>query len=619
MSNFDRMLGRNAGKEKEQETKEPQMIRVYDQYGREGFMPRDEWRKSVLPGSIRRAWDNADELYGIVVNALQDGFRADVLEAAERLCKIDGNAARGACIWGIVLMEEGRLDQAERVFNSHTSEHGETGVILTNLAKVYSRRGDGKKAEAALWHALEVDPNQDNAVGWYEAIHRERKDGAAGLEALRRVAKLPGSWRAQMWLARAELRARNLAGAMEFYRESLSRMPSPVPADALMQISGDLGQMGHLVELLELAAPRFVPEVHGMPVGNNLIKASVDLGQLGPAKDIVNRLHALRRPDWREALNFWEAAIAKASVGADPYPGDKDLEVAMARIDGPVWLRRKSPAAELFPANTPPAVRIAFLSGTVGGGDGSLRLERQLADARGRLSRAIPFFFAEQVELCSDGSARTLVPWMSKDGGFVLSGSPWDDKHAANIVRNDDIEYVVTLHLVTDGMPWGAIARLIRVDDGQCVGELGVEMTPEDPAPGVTRLAAKLLELLGGQAGLKPKPAAYSVPEAKAFGNYLLRLEQLLAVRCAAFSGGRHGDFLSGEREILEGSLEQSLAFPENTALRVLFAETLLSMKAVRPDVVREFRERARLLQNEHPLDGAAQGVLQRMLDAAWS
>jgi len=71
-------------------------------------------------------------------------------------------------------MEEERLDDAEKVFRNYIALHGEDGTILTNLAKIFSRRKDDALAEQTLWHALEVDPNQSNGLDWYGGIHGER-------------------------------------------------------------------------------------------------------------------------------------------------------------------------------------------------------------------------------------------------------------------------------------------------------------------------------------------------------------------------------------------------------------------------------------------------------------
>jgi len=103
---------------------DPNMIRAYDAYGREIFISKDQWRTKVLPGTIQTNWNKPDELYDVIVTALKDGFRADVIDAAEQLYKIDSDRGRGTCVWGIVLMEEGRLDEADKVFRDFTASHG---------------------------------------------------------------------------------------------------------------------------------------------------------------------------------------------------------------------------------------------------------------------------------------------------------------------------------------------------------------------------------------------------------------------------------------------------------------------------------------------------------------
>lgn len=595
------------------------MIRVFDKYGRELFISKDEWRKNVLPGSIQSQWNNPDQLYGVILGALNDGFRADVVDAARQLYKIDTDAVRGACVWGIVLMEEERLDEAEKVFRDFISRHGEAGVILTNLAKVYSKRKDDSQAEQILWHALEVDPNQDNGFGWYEVIHRERGGEEAGLAAMRRVAALPGSWRAQVWLARAALKSRDLETALTLYRESLSRAPKPAPGDLLMQISGDLGNAGHLPEILQLVEPQFDPAIHGLQVGNNLIKAHLDLGQSDAARQIVNQLYALKRPDWKENLSFWDTELAKARVGLAQPETPQSIQVAMLSIQGPVWLKPESPAAELFLAKSLDGPAICFLGSTAEIATNSKRVQQQLADAPGRLSRAVPLFLAEAVEFGSNARVQTLVPWIVGDTpGFVLSGVPWTDEDAANYARQGETksDFAVVTHLKPNADPWTVELRLIRTIDGKCLGTLAVSFPMARPEEGLPGLARQLLALLTQQADVEPAapPAAYQIPGAPDFACYLLRLEQLLAVRCGSMDGVSPA-FLSGQREILDGNLQLCLVHPGNVSVRILLAQTLLAMKRVRPDILPEFAERLAMLQKEHPLTEPAQAVLQRLFN----
>lgn len=600
-------------------SKDPDLIRVFDSYGRELFITRQEWRDNVLLGNLKNVWDQPDALYGMIVGALNDGFRADVVEAARQLFQIDPTPSRGACVWGIVLMEEGRLDEAEKVFRDHMAMHGEDGVILTNLAKVYAARKDHVQAEEVLWHALEFDPNQDNGVLWYEVIHRERGGETAGQEALRRVAALSGSWRAQLWLARAALKDRDLERALALYRESLDRAPRPAPADLLMQISGDLGNTAHLPEILQLVEPQFDASTHGLPVGNNLLKAHLDLGQIDHARRVLDQLYALQRPDWRETLSYWDNEIAKARLAPEPPPQAAALKVAMLRIEGPVWLRPDSPAADLFPARPGNRPLITFLGSCAEVPTNSKRVAVQMPDFIGRLSRALPLFLAEQLELTTTAAAQTLIPWIVSDSpGFVLGGSPWEDAAAAGYARQNEAasDFIVTAYLRTRVEPWAVELRLVRTIDARCVSELRADFPsahPEMALPGLARRLAAALETESGVQAAPPSPL-YLVPEAAQFPYYLVRLEKLLALRCGSMDGVPSG-FLSGERDIIEQNIQLCLACPENVVTRILLAQSLLALKRVRPDILPEFRDKVARLQTEQPLLEPARAVVQRLMD----
>lgn len=41
---------------------DPNLIRVFDKYGQELFISKDQWRTSVLPGTLKSQWDNPDQL-----------------------------------------------------------------------------------------------------------------------------------------------------------------------------------------------------------------------------------------------------------------------------------------------------------------------------------------------------------------------------------------------------------------------------------------------------------------------------------------------------------------------------------------------------------------------------
>lgn len=288
----------------------PQTIRAYDADGRDIQVTREQWRDNVLPGAIQQNWNDADSLAALIIQSLNDGFIDEMAGPAERLVELDANRERAIVLQAIVYMKLGRLDDSERVLRAFCDQHGETGIVLTNLAKIHAERDDEAKTLATLWRALELDPNQDNGLGWYEAIHRDVGGDTAGIMAMRKVAALPNSWRAQLWLARGELGAHNYAGAIALYQQALSRAGQPVPGDLLMQMSGDLGNAGRINDILSLAGPHFVPQAHGLAVGNNLIKAHLRVGQRDDARRILQALEAMNIPDWQEHLAYWKREMA---------------------------------------------------------------------------------------------------------------------------------------------------------------------------------------------------------------------------------------------------------------------------------------------------------------------
>ncbi|HJU21886.1 MAG TPA: tetratricopeptide repeat protein [Casimicrobiaceae bacterium] len=589
---------------------------MFDAYGREAFIQKEHWRTSVLPGALKANWDNAQVLYNLIVDALGLGFSADVAEAAEHLHKTDPMPERGVCIHGIVLMKNGRLDDAEHVLRDYMKEHGEAGVLLTNVAKVYMERGQEEEADRLLWHALEVDPNQDNELRLYVARIRERRGEPAAKEAMRQIAAIPKSWLAQLWLAREALQIGDKKRALDLYGEMLDRAPTPVPTDALMQVSGDLGNAGMLAELVELTEPRFIVEAHGLPVGNNLIKAHVDLGHLERARVILEKLHAQRRPDWKDVLSFWDTAIAKARVASTPTPS-APLSVSMRLFDGPIWMKPSSLVSKLVPSKPETAPLVCILGSSAEVLDAGDKPHLQMPNVAGRLSRALPLFLTEQIELTTTARAWTMIPRI--DGvGFVLGGVAWPIEDASVHARESTKAnaYVVNIHLKTRNEPWVAQLRLIRAADATCLAEIDLSFPSATPETMLLELALRTRRLLAEHAevGGQSVPPFYHPPEGSGLGGYVARLEQLLAVRCS----GDEPNSLHGERDILDSNVQLCVGNPQSVVARLLLAQTLLAMKQVRSDVVAEFRTRVTQLQKNYPILGREHSLVQQIIDTAF-
>ena len=113
-------------------------IEFVDANGIRVFVAREEYRTRFLPGVFSDASGSPDSLYQRIIQTLDDGFVNECIEPARRLVEIDGKPERSYTVLGIVLLKNQRLEEAQALYVKFTQEHGESAIILTNLAKVYA-------------------------------------------------------------------------------------------------------------------------------------------------------------------------------------------------------------------------------------------------------------------------------------------------------------------------------------------------------------------------------------------------------------------------------------------------------------------------------------------------
>jgi len=208
---------------------------------------------------------------------------------------------------------------AENSLRIGIAKAGETGTLLTNLAKVFSIRGEEARADATLWQSIQADPNQDNGLMWWATLEQDRGGEASYLAALRKAAALPGSWRAQLWLARHYLEHQDVEAARALYVEVLSA--GVFDSSALMMISGDLGNNDQIPLIVELIAPIYDEHKHEPMAGLNLLRAYQALGNAEEGEKLLNRLYALNFPPIKQHLDqFAQAFQQMNSQAADTQP-----------------------------------------------------------------------------------------------------------------------------------------------------------------------------------------------------------------------------------------------------------------------------------------------------------
>lgn len=565
------------------------LITVFDSYGREIRISLEDWKEKVLQPNLQGKWNDANGLYNLIISALNDGLFSDVEEASLRLWEIDTDIERSHTIRGIILLKLGRLTEAAAVLDSAMQQAGRTGTLLTNRAKVLFEQGDNAGAEQMLWSALETDPNMENGLSWWLAIQNERHGQSAYLSALQRTAALPGSWRSQLWLARHHLEAGQLEGALAIYREVLAEgnyMP-----DALMMISGDLGNNGHEALIIELILPVYDPARHSPQTGFNLLEALIRQRKLELGELLLSRLYALNMSPYKQALDTYANRL-QALRDETPLQNSinpADLQIRLLQLDKPLWCYGLEHPQWLFGQKPDTVEKVVFLPFSLPARSGGSPNEQREDDA-GRMSRALPIYLAESVYEWSERAALVRLP-VVEGGGPVVFGE--DDDGVAHCDRLEgDCSYLLTGSIregSSDGL-WQLVVRLWYVATASCVAEKILALNAENCGSAVRELEDWMHRGLGGKRDA-PLDAFYWRPTEEAMSPYLSALGQSLTLTLV------HNDItpkgiIWGERSMIEYPLRMALHWPHAEHLKIFYLSGIGKAAGYKSDVVHEYAER---------------------------
>lgn len=591
-----------------------ELITVYDSYGREMKITRNEWRDQVFLPNLQEKWRSADELYSLIISGLNDGFVADLIPAAAQLVEIDSNPERSHVIQGIVLMENGQLDAAENTLRTGMAKVGATGTLLTNLAKVFSERGEPVLADETLWRAIQADPNLENGLLWWAAMQREKTGEAGYLEALRSVAALPGSWRAPLWLARHCLEQKDVESARRFYAQVLTA--GTFDGNALMMISGDLGNNGQIPLIVELVGPVYDERKHDPMAGINLLRAYQALGNAVEGEALLARLYALGFAPIKSQLDqFAQAFLQMHKQDDQGVPVDPEsLRFATLALSQPIWHYGLRNADWFFAQKPEGASEIGFFALSKST-DGSERAESQREDELGRFARAIPLYLSEAVHYWSDHVGTCYIQ-IVEGGGPVLSGCEADGHALFDIVpptmksfvtgeigcsgEGDQAQWQISLKL------WDCATRT------QQAAESGSAVTADIGAL-VLDLETRLLAGIGLRRET-PLDSFYLHPTAEVLPVYLTELGQAFTLTLLA-NGHMPKSAMWGERAMLDWPLNMALHWPTVEVAKLMYISGLGKAFDYQSDVLAEYKERSLQLLRE--LEQARSPVL-RLAPLIW-
>jgi tetratricopeptide (TPR) repeat protein len=281
--------------------------------GETSRISRERYGDEILPDQIEEAGDDPEQLFQTLRLAVDKDVLEPCLEAARRLRELDPDRERSATLLGLIHWKMDRLDRAEEVYASYLDEHGESGVVLMNLARVHDNRGDRERTKETLWRAIEVRPNLENAVDWWASLHADEVDDDQAHEAYRRalreVADLSDAWYARARLAHFHLEQGDKEEGLAVARKVAAEAGGE--PRVMMLLTGPLGEHGHLDEMIELFGEQYDPSRHSPFAGLNLVHACIETEREELGRELLEALEDEDDPEIRESLEQAREALEK--------------------------------------------------------------------------------------------------------------------------------------------------------------------------------------------------------------------------------------------------------------------------------------------------------------------
>lgn len=522
----------------------PEFVEAADALGRRVKLPREEYRKTVLPELLKAHGNDPDRLTAVILQGLRDGFAGELVAAANRLAVLDKDPERGLSVLAVVQRDSGDLDAAEFTLNELQQKRPQSPGARVGLAMLAEQRGDAAKCEELLWAALQLDGNHADAVhGWLQVRHRLVGDAGYRAEVEKLVA-LPGTWRPQLWLARLDLQQGRADAAAALYRDVLARAPGE--SDALVMAGTDLVRANRHDLVAELVAPRFQPGRHHPHAGLALLHHHLQTQQHEPGSSLLHQMHLHYGHLVGDQLQPFTAEFDRLRLAKlpPPPPLPPNPRIGLYRLDRPVWYAGLEDPQWLLPQKQPGCKQVLVMSLAV---DGQPNLPPGREEELGRLTRSVPLFLAEQVWLSTPHRGTAALP-MTEPGGWAVMGRPWPEEQLLGQLGDQERQQTI---LVTGVLRVDGEQR--RIDlwafDGaskQRIGHAAADGTMADVGRMLLQLLAELWPALGGPKDHKPP-----VGDENFWARYLDGLGQHAAL-VVTQAGGMPRERLFGERYIAQ-------------------------------------------------------------------
>jgi len=528
-------------------------VEVLNAQGQRVSITSEQYLTKALPEMLKASDADPERLTQVIMQAVRDGFADNVIAAANRLTVLDkDNLERALTVLAVVQRDSGDLDLAEGTLNELKQRKPDSAAAYVGLGMLQERQGNFDKCVELLWQALQMDCNNPDAVhGYLQTRHRSVGDEGYPAE-IEKIMALPGSWRAQMWMARLHLGKNNADAAAVIYRDKLSG--DAVESDALLMAVADLVQNGKHDLIEELIVPRFEPGKHHPHIGMAMLQHYHMQEKHAVGEELLHQMyvhygHMLGAELQQLSGEFDRMRLSKLPKMPDLPANPK---VNLMRLDRPSWYAGFDDPAWLLPPKGEGHKHIMVFALAI---DGQPKLEPAQEEEIGRATRSLPLWFAEQIWL-STPHRGTAALAMAENGGWAVLGRPWPEEQLTS--QLPDSERANTI-LVSGQMRIDGDRRRIDLWAYDCatkqrLGHAAAEGAHAEHGQMLLQLMAELWPLIGGPEGYKPQ-----LGDSTFWHRYADGMGQHSALVITQ-TGGLPRDRLYGERFITQWLQNAALA-----------------------------------------------------------
>lgn len=324
--------------------------------------------------------------------------------------------------------------------------------------------------------------------------------------------------------AKAKLEARDVPAAVAIYQEVLAS--AGARPDLLVAISGELGQRGHVRELIELVAPHYDASRHGPATGLNLLQAYLAVRNLESAQHVLDILFSLNRPELEERLFGFSNAIGELMAGHEAaMPTAEQIadnggsapaqnKISLASISKPIWFYGlEQSAPHLLGRKEGKLRRVAFAQASLPGQADAVARSEKPEDDTGRFCRGLALWFAETFA-ASAGYDPVAAVALSSRQHYFLFPVEWssDNIREVNDSTQGGLDYVITFGLRNKNDDFELVARIWEVKKFRELKQFSTRWTPASADTVLAQFHEQLRLYMEWQAMPEGNGLAYRAP-----------------------------------------------------------------------------------------------------------